>query len=170
MVGNRERNSAMKRNVYFWLTIASLMVAFHQPAMADINGSIWGVVRDPSGGTMAGATVALSNPETGLRRRVLTSSNGDYEFVAVPVGRGYMLEVEAAGFKKFSQADIHLVVNERFKVDVDLTVGAVSETEVVSAAPAQVETGSTHIGHLINDRNTPQPPLNAPNLPYLIRL
>jgi hypothetical protein len=149
----------MKRKLYFWLVI--LLFAFSQPVSADVTGSIWGTVRDPSGAPVANASVSLYNSDTGFKRQVSTQGTGGYEFLVVPVGRGYVLEVEAPGFQKFVQSSLHLLVNQQFRADVDLTIGAASQQITVSAAEAQVETSSTQVGDVIEDRKMTGLPLNG---------
>ncbi|MGA2631661.1 MAG: carboxypeptidase regulatory-like domain-containing protein, partial [Terriglobia bacterium] len=143
------------------VAMAFLCVWVPQPVLADITASVWGTVHDPSGAVVAGASVILRNPGTGLRRQVTTDATGGYEFLALPVGRGYVLEAEAPGFRKYVQSDLHLVVNQRFRVDVDLVVGAEMQQITVTAAPAQVESSSTQLGDVIEDRKMTGLPLNG---------
>src|SRR5689334_5091446 len=67
---------------------------------ADVTGAILGTVTDPSGAGVPGAKVTLRNVDTGSVRTARTDDLGGYEFLAVPVGEGYTVSVEAAGFQK----------------------------------------------------------------------
>ena len=101
-----------------------------------------GIVKDPSGATVTGAQVTLRNSDIGLSRKITTDSAGSFEFLAVPVGEHYAVDVEAAGFQKASQPEIKLVVNQRYRADFTLAVGtltanAVSRIERASKAVAQ---------------------------------
>ena len=129
--------------------------------MADITGVIFGTVRDPSGAAVANASVFLYNADTGFRRQALTQITGGFEFPLVPIARGYLLEVDAPGFQKFVQSGLQLLVDQHFRVDVSLTVGAPTEQITVSAAEAQVETASTQLGDVIEDRKMVGLPLNG---------
>jgi hypothetical protein len=151
----------MKLKSHIWLVILLGLVAFGQPVKADVNGSIWGTVRDASGAVVPNASVLLHNVSTGLKRQVSTQPTGEYEFLEVPVGSGYVLEVEASGFQKFVQSDMNLLVNQRFRVDVNLVVGTAAQHITVSAAPAQVEASSTQLGDVIEDRKMVGLPLNG---------
>src|SRR5438128_1973731 len=89
---------------------------------ADVGGTILGTVTDPSGATVPGARVTLRNADTGLVRNTTTDSTGSYEFLAVPVGEHYVVDVDASGFQKASQTDIKLLVNQRYRADLTLVV------------------------------------------------
>src|SRR5438034_5526427 len=80
--------------------LAAVFVAFGTPAKADVGGEILGTVRDPSGASVSGAQVTLRNADTGLSRNTKTDSIGNFEFLAVPIGAHYVVDIEAAGFQR----------------------------------------------------------------------
>jgi len=94
---------------------------------ASVTGSISGAVTDPSGAAVQGAKVTLHNPDTGLRQEATTGSDGSYEFLVVPVGEHYTIDVEASGFKPYTQTGITLLVNQRLRADAQLALGTRSE-------------------------------------------
>ncbi|MFB3920706.1 MAG: carboxypeptidase regulatory-like domain-containing protein [Terriglobia bacterium] len=128
---------------------------------ADVTGAILGSVTDPTGAAVPGATVTLHNEGTGLNRTTITDSSGSYEFLAVPVGEDYTLAVEAHGFQKSSQTKLRLLVNQRFRADFQLVVGAITQSVNVTAEAAQVETTSTQLGDVIEDKKMSTLPLNG---------
>jgi hypothetical protein len=67
---------------------------------ADVTGTILGTVTDPTGALIVGANVTLRNSNTGLARATTTDTTGSYEFLQVPIGENYVVEVEAIGFQK----------------------------------------------------------------------
>jgi len=138
-----------------------LFFSFTCLGLSDITGIVTGVVKDQSDSAVASAAVVLRNPDTGLSRTVKSDSNGVYEFLSVPIGENYSVEVEAAGFQKSQVVKIRLLVNQRFRADVQLTVGAVTQEVSVNAAEAQVETISTQLGDVIQDRKIQALPLNG---------
>ena len=71
---------------------------------ADVTGAILGTVTDPTGAVIVAAHVALRNQNTGLNRSAATDQNGNYQFLQVPVGQDYVVEVEAAGLSRVVQA------------------------------------------------------------------
>jgi len=151
-----------KRNFITWLlALAAIFVWMLQPAMADVFGAILGTVTDVSGALVPGAKVVLRNASTGLVRDAETDANGNYEFLVVPVGEGYSVEVEAPNFRKSTQSDIKLLVNQRFRADFRLEVGSVADSVTVSASAAQVESVSTQLGDVIEDKKMQDLPLNG---------
>ncbi len=84
--------------------VCALVVTLLCPLLlnAEVTGTISGTVSDPSGAAVADANVTLQNPDTGLDRRVKTRTNGRYEFLTVPVGENYSVQVQAPGFRTAS--------------------------------------------------------------------
>lgn len=66
------------------------------------SGSVEGVVKDPSGGVVAGAAVEISNPVTGFKRETTAGNDGTFRFSNVPFNP-YHLTVTEAGFATYTQ-------------------------------------------------------------------
>jgi hypothetical protein len=128
---------------------------------AGVTGSISGTVTDPSGAAVPGAKVTLHNPDTGLVQEARTGSDGSYEFLVVPAGEHYILEVTASGFKTYTQTGITLLVNQRLRADAQLVLGTEQQTVEVSAQAVQVETRSTQMGDVIGSEKMLSLPLNG---------
>ena len=80
-----------------------IVTVFTSPLLrADMTGSIFGTVTDPSGAVISAAHVTLRNSDTGLSRKTSTDSIGSYQFLAVPVGENNVVEVEANGLDRKS--------------------------------------------------------------------
>ena len=105
----------------------------------ETTAGIQGVVKDPSGASVANATVEVSGPALIGIRKVQTDDAGSYRFAALPPGT-YTLTVTAPGFRTFKQAGIDLAVGRLPTIDVKLEVGAVAETVEVSGAATMVDT------------------------------
>ncbi|MGB7863220.1 MAG: carboxypeptidase regulatory-like domain-containing protein [Candidatus Sulfotelmatobacter sp.] len=124
------------------------------------NGRIVGRVADPSGAVLAGVKITLLNEATGINRDALTNDSGDYSFVEVVPGT-YTVEFELKGFKKNIQKSVIVDVNQVVTLNSALQIGGSQETvEVTSEAP-QVDTTSTQLGAVINDRSVNELPLNT---------
>jgi hypothetical protein len=128
---------------------------------AEVTGSILGSILDPSGAAVPNATVTLKHPSTGLTRRVQTDAAGNYEFLSVPVGEDYTLQAETPGFQTSVQTGIKLLVNQKYRADFKLVVGAVSQTIEVSSSTTQVDTTSTQLGDVIENKKLTGIPLNG---------
>lgn len=124
---------SIRRMHKVWL--CSLLLAlgiFSRPAAAQsTQGSIIGAVKDPSGSVVRNAVVTLTNTDEATSRQALTNSGGDYRFVDVKAGH-YALAVTAAGFDKWSVAGATVTVRQELRIDVQLSIGAVSQSVQVT--------------------------------------
>lgn len=121
----------------FLLCLSSALLA-----QMTITGSIVGTVTDPSGQVVAGAKVTLTSNKTGDVRSTTTNENGAFNFVAVQP-ETYSLKVEHGGFKTFLRTGLVVSANEHVAAgDIQLQIGAVSETVTVEAKGAMVQTDS----------------------------
>ena len=106
------------------------------------NSTLRGVVKDPTGGLVANASVKLISSRSGAEREVKTNDEGAYVFTAVEPGL-YTLRVEATGFKAHQQTEFTVSPSETRSLEVVLEVGAPTETVTVTgdATPIKVDTG-----------------------------
>jgi hypothetical protein len=144
-----------------WLAVLGLLTILSVPAFSQSTGGrILGRVADPTGAVLAGVKVTLTNEATGATRDTQTNASGDYTFVEIVPGT-YRVEYELTGFKKSVQKTVTVDVNQVVTLNQTLTIGATQETvEVTSEAP-QVDTTSTQLGAVINDRSVNELPLNT---------
>jgi hypothetical protein len=124
------------------------------------NGGIQGTATDASGGAVSGATVTAQNLDTGLTQTTATTDAGVYYLPNLPPGR-YMLTFEAKGLKKLSQKGVTVSVGTTTALDVQLQVGAVSETITVSADASQLETTSSDMGATVQTELVENLPLQV---------
>jgi hypothetical protein len=132
-----------------------------QTLFADITGTISGTVTDSSGAPVPGAAVVLTNAETGFKSQTTTATDGHYEFLAVPIGANFGVEVTKAGFRTASRSGITLYVNQNFHSDFQLELGQVVEHVTVKADIVQVETTSAQVGDVIESNEMTALPLNG---------
>ena len=105
--------------VYVFSVLGLVLFVAARPARAQLgnSGSLEGVVKDPSGGRVAGATVEVSYPVSGFQRTATTDADGAFKFTNVPFNP-YHLTVTATGFSPFTQD-----VEVRSAVPVTLPIG-----------------------------------------------
>ncbi len=120
--------------------LASVRVVFAQ--YSETTGTIQGVVKDPSGAVISGATVEASSPAMVGGRTLQTDSNGFYHFLNLPPG-SYTLIVTAAGFRQQKRTGIALEVGRQLTIDVALEIGAIKQALVVKSAPLLIDTSSS---------------------------
>ncbi len=128
--------------------------------MADVTGSILGVVRDPSSAVVKGAQVRVTNTDTNFSQQTVTADDGSYRFLALPVGN-YTVNVTFAGFQQFNATNIVLKVNDELRIDIALRVGNVKEEVTIASDALQVETESTQLGDVIDSKKMMALPLNG---------
>src|SRR5258708_10059758 len=142
----------------------SLVIAL--PALAQIggSGSIQGVVSDPSGAVIPGATVVATNVATGVKTTRPTTDAGYY--VLSPLAPGeYTVSASVQGFQTLTQE--HIVVDALSTVGLNLTmkIGASAEQVTVVDAPPQVNTWDARMGQTIRNEQYPALPLAMGNAP-----
>ena len=127
---------------------------------ASIHGSISGVVLDPSGSAIVGATVTVTETQTGVRSTTATDSKGFYNFPELPIGK-YDVEIEANGFKTYKQTGLTVDANSALRVDAILQIGQKTENVVVNSDALHVDLESTQTGEVIEGRKILSVPLNG---------
>jgi hypothetical protein len=132
-------------------------------------GSVTGSVLDQSGGAVPGATLRLSNENTGAVRSAKTNSSGIYVFTLVPPGP-YRLAVQRTGFATVVQTHVRILVNEATRVDFTLHPAAVQTTVTVSGAPPALQTQSAAVGGVLGHEVINDLPLNGRNFVQLVAL
>ncbi len=131
--------------------------------------SLRGTVVDPSGKAVAGASVVLANSESKTERTATTGEQGEYQFLLVPPGT-YRLAVTASGFRRYEQTDLQLLVNTPATANVQLKIGATTETVTVSSEAPAINLVDASIGNSFDETQVSQLPLEGRNVPDLLSL
>src|SRR5579885_2670017 len=95
------------------------------------TSSVGGTVRDPGGLAVAGARIVLTDVNRSVSRSTTSNASGDYLFTAVTPGI-YSIECTHAGFETTTIGNVRVVVDQRATVDINLSVGVVSQTVEVN--------------------------------------
>ena len=150
----------------FLVSILLATTAYAQSGSSTVQGT----VKDPQGNLVSGATVTLTDPAKNFSRTQQTNADGAYVFTAIPPGT-YKLDVTAPGFKTASASGLVALVDTPTVRDVQLEIGAVSETvDVTSAAEAAINTSDASIGNSFERKRIAELPLNANNVVGLLSL
>ncbi len=118
-------------------------------AAQNAQGTIVGHVSDPSGAIVPGATVTVTNRETGVALTLKTNADGDYTAPALNPGN-YSVGVEAPGFSRAVSNDLVLEVQQTLRRDFKLAVGNVTNTVEVSAESQMLHTEDQTIGQVLS--------------------
>jgi hypothetical protein len=156
------------------MVLLSLLLIILFPGVISTNaqstgGRIRGTVTDPSGGAVTGAKLQLTNEANGTQRDTESGANGEYIFLEVPVGT-YQIEVSQKGFKKYLRKGLLVNLNEVVGLDTPLQLGGSTETVEVTGAPPLVDTTSTQLGAVVNERAISQLPLAQRDAYQLLQL
>ena len=126
---------------------AVCLVVLSATAGAQLSGkgSIVGVVKDPTGAIVPGATITATNTSNGTS--VTRTSTGAGDFTISPLDAGiYTVVVSMTGFEKITQENVHVNALEVFNYNPTLTVGSQGDTITVSAAPPAIQGDNATLG------------------------
>src|SRR6266850_860333 len=126
-------------------------------------GTISGSVVDSSGAAIADAQVTLTNLGTSEKRTQSTGSDGLYSFVNLNPGR-YKIEAEKTGFKHFTRPEVVVEVNQSARIDVTLQVGDVTQVVEVTGDTPLLQTETSSLGQVVEQRQVTELPLNGRNI------
>ncbi len=126
-----------------------------------VDAAVNGYVLDPSKSAVTHAHITLTNTKTGIAQSTETDDQGYYRFPLVPVGT-YRLDTDMSGFHHSTLQNITLNVGQEARLDVALDLGQESQTVEVEASASTLDTGSSTVGAVL-DQKTIQ------NLPLLSR-
>jgi hypothetical protein len=136
-----------------------LLSAF--PLLAQgTGGRILGRVSDPSSAVLGNVKVTAMNDATGVAHDSLTNESGDYVFPDLPVGT-YSLTFDLTGFKKVVRHGITLDINQVITLNMPMQLGAAQEVVDVTSEAPLVDTSTTQLGAVVNNRSVNELPLNA---------
>jgi hypothetical protein len=126
----------------------------------EFRGTITGVVTDPSGATMPGAKVTVTEVNTGTKINAVADSAGQYTAPFLLPG-DYEVAVQVPGFKGFIQKGIHVGAGDRPVIDVRLNVGDVTTSVEVTADASQLNTENASVGQSITSKEVEELPING---------
>ncbi|HWC16086.1 MAG TPA: carboxypeptidase-like regulatory domain-containing protein, partial [Terriglobales bacterium] len=145
--------------------LACSLTALGQTETATITGTI----TDPSGANVSGASVKVTNVETGAV--VQTSSNGSGLYVIPNLRPGhYRVIVEKAGFKQMALTDLTLNVQDIVSRNFQMQVGTINESITVSGEGINVNTSDASVSTVVDQSYVANMPLNGRSLQDLILL
>ncbi len=137
---------------------------------AQYRTSIQGVVTDPSGAVIPGAKLILSNPATGQKQVRVSNEAGVYNFNALAAAR-FRLEVEKDGFQKKIVENLELIPEQSNAVNIQLELGAVSQTTTVNAdALPQLDTETASINGVVSSNQIQHMPSFGRDVFQMIQL
>jgi hypothetical protein len=141
------------------------LVTAAQVASAQITG----LVRDPDGAVVPGATVTVTDVDRRLSRTTVSSAAGAYAIAGLLPGR-YRLSLELTGFRPLTHDDLRLETGETLRLDVELRPGDVRESITVTAPAPHLRSGTASLGTVVSQQQVSGLPLNGRSFVSLVGL
>lgn len=152
----------------FWLGLL-LMAMFSLPLAAQSQATLAGYVKDPSGASIPGATIKITNEGTGISRAAKADAQGRYFIPALNPGT-YDVDASAKGFKAVKQTGLVLNVGAKAGLNLQLQIGSNSETVTVAADAAHVQTESGEMSDVVSGAQIQSIAVNGRNFLSLATL
>ncbi len=152
--------------------IAGVLLAISLCAYAqsqDSRGNIVGRVLDPTGAVVPGTEVKAVSDSRGVSVSTKTNEAGNYVLPLLIPGM-YTVSAEIQGFRRFERKNVQVRVNENVGLDIQLTVGDVTESVLVTAETPLLQTAEASLGQVIDERRIMELPLFAGNAMDLVHL
>ena len=144
----------------FAVVAAFLVLAPSAAAQAQSNaGDLVGVVTDPQGALVPGATITARNVATSLTRTITTDEAGAYRLLVLPPGT-YEVTVEAKGFTPVRNPEVRVQIGKVNEYNIQLELRPGQETVVVTTETELIETQRTAVAETITPREIQNLPIN----------
>ncbi len=154
---------------FVFLVLGAVLISCPLVAQISGTGAISGVVRDPSGALVPGASITAIDLATGLTRKMDSSAKGDYAIQLLEPGH-YRLTVAKDGFATSNFADIAVYVTQVTGINVNLALGSTSETVQVQSTGQLLETESSTLGSVVTGDMLRNLPLVSRNYTQIVTL
>jgi hypothetical protein len=151
------------------VAVAALVLAPSVSFAQSFTGTIVGTVKDASAAAIPQATVSITSQQTGRQDSVVADTEGRYTSLPLPPGE-YRVEASLQGFKSAVRSNVVVTIASTVVIDFALEVGELTEAVEVSASALSLETTSSTIGKLVDNRRIQELPLNTRNVYSLIFL
>src|SRR5437588_2759381 len=145
---------------FILLLIAACVFMTGRVAFGQSTATLQGTVTDQKGAVVPNATITVRNQATSIDRTAQTDSSGNYQVAALPVGT-YSVVVQAQGFKSAAVSDLNVEVARTLVKDFQLEVGSLEQRVNITADTPVIETATTSVGQVINQRTVQEIPLNG---------
>jgi outer membrane receptor protein involved in Fe transport len=134
----------MKKIFMFVMAMALALVATSAMAQTSTTGSIEGMVTDPNGAAVKGATVSVTSPNLISPQTATTGDDGRFRVLSLPPGT-YKVIIEAGGFAKFESGDVGVNLGRTSSADATLQLATATASVTVTSGAA-VDTAANTSG------------------------
>ncbi len=163
----------MRTSARFTVPLCLVLVLFALASAAGaqvLYGSIVGNVTDGTGSAVPGASVTVTNTDTGATHEAVSDSTGAYRFTTLQPG-AYSVTITLSGFRTFTRSAVPVTLNTVTRIDAGLQVGQLSETVSVSAEQTVLQTDRAEVRAELKARELVNLPVSMNrNYQYLLRV
>ncbi len=156
-----------------WLLILLAVAALAIPARVlqgqTDQGTITGVVQDPTGAVIGNANVTLTSLDTGMVLKAKSDGGGVYVFSPIKIGN-YSVTASATGFETTTQTNLHVSIQQRLNVVIMLKPGSTTETITVTTEAPLMQTQESSVGQIMDTQTINNVPLNGRNWVFIAQL
>jgi hypothetical protein len=139
------------------VTVLALVCLPCRASAQSTYGAVVGNATDPSGAALPGATVTLTDVQTTLARTLAADLSGAFEFQNLTQGL-YRIDVEIAGFQRFSTEPFRVEARQTVRIDARLTVGGLTEQVTVRSGAPLINTETPTVAGRVTNRELQQLP------------
>jgi hypothetical protein len=154
-----------RRAIWVFAVVALLAPIATAQSTSQLNGS----VADPSGASVAGAMITLTDTATGLQRTTTSNAAGLYQFLDMPPG-DYRLEATASGFASLVVSNITLVVKTPSSVNIHFQIAGVATAVTVESLAPLINHTDASLGNTIQQDQLAELPIADRNVVQLLSL
>jgi len=157
------QNPTYPNSVSRWSLV--LLAFLILPPVSTLEGqgttaTVSGIVQDETGGVLPGVSITVEGVDTGSVRSAVSDDLGRYRVPLLEPGT-YEIQAELSGFQTAVRTGVKLEVGANAVIDVSLTIGAITERVVVQGQAPLVETTTTSMAGLVDDKKIRDLPLNG---------
>lgn len=135
-------------------------ILFAKVSVAQSSGTISGAVMDQSGAVLPGVSVNAANVDTSVTRSAVSNERGEFVLTLVPVGT-YEMKAALPGFRTEVRRGLVLQVDQRLSVSFNLMIGDLTQSILVLDAAPLVDSETSAVGNVIENRRVVELPLNG---------
>jgi hypothetical protein len=167
-VGSRRVTVRVRFPRIAFLFACAMLLALPLAAQST-DGTINGLVLDPSNKVIGGADILVINDATGMKYPGKTNGDGIYIVPNLPPG-SYRLQVSKVGFKTLIKPDVVLNIQDALSINFTLPVGAAFETVTVEGGASMINTTDASVSTVVDQTYVKNMPLNGRSFQDLILL
>ncbi|HMX28348.1 MAG TPA: carboxypeptidase-like regulatory domain-containing protein, partial [Blastocatellia bacterium] len=155
----------MKPYALVFALLLTTITAIAQTPTAGITGQ----VTDATGAVVPGATIKVTNLDTNISQKTVSNVSGEFVVPYLNPAR-YTLEAQAGGFRQYKRDNFKLEVGQTLRLDIQLEVGATTETVTITDAPSALNSETGIRGEVTSSAEIAELPLDGRNFSDLALL